>query len=217
MQKKKKVAIIIISIVVLLLIAVKVLIGNPIETLKNWNKPMSIPLPKVEVKLPNQLISVGFDSTTVVNNLKIDRTTLLVCIDSVHCMPCKVDMLHNYEEMDRILKNSISDSIQTMAVLSPKESELEALIYKLKREQLKFPVYIDSNNEFLNLNPFFMSFNETGEFTICTDKEGIYGLCHVVGPCNISSVSLFEHVMSILHKFNYYGVELEYSRIRNNY
>lgn len=217
MQKKKKVAIIIISIVVLLLIAVKVLIGNPIETLKNWNKPMSIPLPKVEVKLPNQLISVGFDSTTVVNNLKIDRTTLLVWIDSIHCMPCKVDMLHNYEEMDRILKNSISDSIQTMAVLSPKESELEALIYKLKREQLEFPVYIDSNNEFLNLNPFFMSLNSAGEITICTDREGIYGRCHVKGPCEVANVQLFEHVMSILHKFNYYGVELEMSRISNNY
>lgn len=213
MKKRKKVLIIVAGIVVLLLIAIKVLIGNPIETLRNWNKPMS--LPKVEVKLPNQLIRVDFDSITTVSNLKINKTTLLVWIDSIHCMPCKVDMLYNYETLDKNLKTNISDSIQTIAVLSPKSSELEPLIYKLKREQLDFPIYIDCNNEFGNLNSFFL--NGIGEVTMCLDRNGIYGLCKTDGPYNSSSDDLFIHILSILHKFNYEGVEIASFGIRTKY
>lgn len=208
------------TILIVVLTVLLVLVGIMAVRLMKGVRYAGMPqfLPRVEVRLPDRMLAVDFDSIYDINDKKIDRTTLLVWIDSTHCMPCSVEYLYDYELLNKKLKTTISDSLQVIAVLSPKFSELEALKYKLKREHFDFPVFIDESNKFSVLNPFFI--NENGEVTICTDKEGIYGLCKLDCLYNNedeSTTQMFIHNLSLLHKYNYEGVLEEVNRIRSSY
>lgn len=211
--KKKNVSLVILTISLLL---IGIVITYLIKNFSYVGKPIA--LPKVEVRLPDRMMSVDFDSTYYVNNAEIERTTLLVWIDSTHCMPCSVDYLYDYEPLDKRLKETISDSVQIIAVLSPKPSELDALKFKLRREHFSFSVYIDESNTFQDLNPFFR--NDNGELTVCTDRNGIYGLCKQESLFNIENEAMAQlliYNLSLLHKFNYEGVVTATEEHRSNY
>ena len=97
--------------------------------------------------MPDSLLEVSEDSITCCN-LNADNS-LIVYIDSQQCKSCVFSNLKGYE---LLYKQSQSSSMfKLVIIISPARNEKENVI-ALARSLIGFPVYIDVNNDFMEIN-----------------------------------------------------------------
>lgn len=118
-----------------------------------------------QVIMPSMLEKVQRDSVLL---CAMDaRAKCIIYIDSTECSSCKIGHLPRYDALYNLLKRDYSFDL--MVVISPKAKEREWVIRQLQLS-MGYPVYLDSGNRMLTLNPFIPQDNRFHCFL--TDAQG---------------------------------------------
>lgn len=76
---------------------------------------------------------------------------LVVFLDSLECMSCAIEKMHDWD--DFLIEVSLKKTVSCFFIFNPKEEEKESLFALLVMERLKYPVYLDSVGVFTRENP----------------------------------------------------------------
>jgi hypothetical protein len=104
-----------------------------------------------EVKFPNRIkcLYMGKEDTADIEFIKPYR--ILVYIDSIGCSSCKFK-LSVWQDLMRDSSFLISDNVDFLFYFQPQNKE--DIIFLLKVERFKYPIYLDTENEINRLNNF---------------------------------------------------------------
>ena len=102
------------------------------------------------ILLPCEIVCVFSGEEMDVSESFWKRSKLLVYVDSVNCGECQISKFYRFDRIREEGKGT--GGYDVVLLLSPKKSEMDALIEKSKLLCVPYPVYFDVNNEFLSMN-----------------------------------------------------------------
>ena len=117
------------------------------------------------IVMPDELEKVLAD--TVIACVQSASSKCIVYLDSTDCMSCRIEKLVRYTALYN--SGNKSPVFDFMVLASPKVEEKKHVTY-LIQQSAGFPVYIDSHNRFLQLNPYIP--RDSRYHSFLTDRNG---------------------------------------------
>lgn len=117
------------------------------------------------IVMPDELEMVLAD--TVIACVQSASSKCIVYLDSADCMSCRVEKLVRYTALYN--SGNKTPVFDLMVLVSPKVEEKKHVTYLIQQSS-GFPVYIDTQNKFLQLNPHIPGDSRYHSFL--TDRNG---------------------------------------------
>lgn len=105
-----------------------------------------------QIVLTNDLVVVGENQDTVLNNFMKAPIKLLVWYDSLSCATCEVGKMI---EWNAIIKYAASFGswFNILFLFTPQKQDVFRVKIALRTHELDYPLFIDQNASFVKLNP----------------------------------------------------------------
>lgn len=107
-----------------------------------------------KIVIPSSLSLTSCSDRLIKNDsVMFKKYTVVSYVDSLGCLSCKLQ-IDKWKEFMQNLDSITNNSVSYLFVFHPKKREKKELIDLLKRERFMYPVYIDENDFFNELNKF---------------------------------------------------------------
>lgn len=131
------------------------------------------------------------------------KNKFIVWVESGKCSPCYVDELHYYDSLARGIKDVCGSQYELVVLMSPNKKEIEPLKQKLKTTHLDFPVYIDVDNKFGELNPTTCLYPKKNSIKIIEEKIKHSDVCIFTDNNSVSRYLFFNYYDEVGHITSY--------------
>lgn len=102
-----------------------------------------------EIKFPNKMVFTEFLSDTINYQIPDSSYKIVIYVDSIGCISCKLQ-LNKWKEFITYIDSLSNKKVSFLFIFQPQDQDL--IRYALKSDNFKLPVYIDTNKEFASLN-----------------------------------------------------------------
>lgn len=146
-MKEKYIYIVCIILIILVILAFCVSKYHRTEVVPYHPSTYSVVMPDSMLKYSkNEGLSVADSSISA-------KSKLIVWVDSTKCSQCQLDMLYSFDDIITYCEDTLDNKVGFSVIISPSKENKMVLLNDLYYRNYSFPIFIDSENKMMSINP----------------------------------------------------------------